>query len=551
MLSMYRMKWWGIAALVSVMISMAGCSGASNQQTVNQPNQPGTAETQTNTGTPAAKAQGEPKKGGTIRVAVDADPPTLDWMSSPSSATTAVAYHLFEQLFTLDQNLTIKPMLAKDYKISEDKKTYTIQLREGVKFHDGSAMNAEDVVASMNRWGVLSGVGRTMFNKVQEVRANGEYTVEILLKEPYAPVLANMADPTQSLAVIPAEMAKQADKNPLEDHQVIGTGPYQFESWKRGQQIVLKRFDDYVSREEDWGGLTGKKVAYADKIQFHIVKDTQVRFSGLQTGQFDYAVRMPKDLFEAIKGSPGMKAITSRPDSWLTVVPDKSQPPFDDVRLRQAINYALDKDKIGQGTYGPKDFYEVDGSIFFPDQKDLYTTDGTEGYNVYNPEKAKELMKEAGYTGKTVKLIATNSFDDHNNAAQVLMHQLKEVGFNVELQYLEWATFLNQVNDPNNFDMFVTGFPPTYDLTGVLWINPKFPGLYTSPKMSALVEQWSKTVDPGEQKRILGEVNKLTYEELPVIKFINEIGLEAMSDKLDGFQGWLSYRFWNVGVATP
>lgn len=549
MMSMYRVKWWGICTLVLVMIMMAGCSGSSNQQASNQPNQSGTVENSATPTQPAAEPQGEPKKGGTIRVAIDADPPTLDWMSSPSSATTTVAYHIFEQLFTLDQNLTIKPMLAKDYKVSEDQKTYTIQLREGVTFHNGATMKAADAVASINRWGALSGVGRTMFKKVQEVRANGDYTVEIVMKEAYAPVLANMADPTQSLAVIPADIAKQADKAPLEDTQLIGTGPYQFDSWKRGQQIMLKRFDNYASREEDWGGLTGKKVAYADQLQFNIVKDTQVRFSGLQTDQFDYVVRMPKDLFEMIKSSPNTRPILTKPDSWITVVPDKSQPPFNDVRLRQAINYALDMDKIGQGVYGPKDFYEVDGAVFFPDQKDLYTKEGTEGYNAYNSDKAKELMKQAGYDGKPIKLIATNSFDDHNNAAQVLMHQLKEVGFNVDLQYLEWATFLNAVNDPANFDLFVTGFPPTYDMTGLLWINPTFPGLYTSPKMDALVEKWTKTLDQGEKTKLLGELNKLMYEELPVIKFVNEVGLEASNDKLTGYQGWLSYRFWNVGIA--
>lgn len=542
-------KWMGSLGLALVLGVVSGCSGTQQSSGAAQPTP---AQTGTEQKPADAKADQPIQKGGVIKVAIDADPATLDWMSSPASATTTVAYHIFEQLFALDQNLTVKPMLAKEYKVSDDHKTYTIQLREGVKFQDDSTMVADDVVASMKRWGTLSGVGRGLFTKIADVKATGEHAVEIKLKEPYAPLITNLAETSQAMAVMPAKIANAAGKNPIDTDKLIGTGPYQFDSWKRGQQIVLKRFDGYVSRDEDWGGLAGKKVAYADQIELNVVKDTQVRLSGLQTGQFDYAVRMPKDLYDQLNSLPGVKPEITRPDSWITVVPDKSQPPFNDVRLRQAINYALNKEQIGLATYGPPEFFEMDGSIFFPDQKDLYTKEGTESYNAYNPEKAKQLMKEAGYNGEPLKMVATNSFDDHYHSAQVVMQQLKDVGFNVDLQFFEWATFLNTVTEENKgkFDLFVTGFPPAYDLTGVLWIAPSFPGWYQSEKMSALVNQWTKTLDPAEQKRLLGEVNKTFYEEVPVIKMVNEIGLEAISDRLQGNKSWLSYRFWNVGISA-
>lgn len=542
-----RKGWLSAVSIILVLGVMAGCSGNAGQESASQTTQPAG----NSSGTKQTEVQDQqPKQGGTIKVAVDADPPTLDWMSSPASATTVIAYHMFEQLFSLDKDLSVKPMLAKDYTVSSDQKTYEIVLREGVKFHDGSTMNAEDVVASLKRWGALSGLGRHLFKKVADVKATGEYKVQIVLKEAYSPVINNLADPSQAMAVIPAEIAKAADKLPLENEQLIGTGPLKFDSWKRGQQITLKRFEDYTPREEDWGGLAGKKVAYADMVQFDIVKDAQVRLDGMRTGQYDYAVRIPKDYYDQLKDSTEMKPVVTKPDSWITVVPDKSEPPFNDVRLRQAINYAIDREKIGLATYGSPEFFERDGSIFFPDQKDLYTKEGTQPYEVFDPEKAKALMKEAGYKGEPIRLVATNSFDDHHNSAQVLMQELKDVGFNVDLQLYEWATFLNTVNTPSNFDLFVTGFPPVFDVTGLLWIDPSFPGWYDSPKMVALVDQWSKTTDAAEQKRLLGDLNKTFYEELPVVKFINEIGLEAAGNKLQGFQSWLQPRFWNVGVSA-
>jgi peptide/nickel transport system substrate-binding protein len=489
-------------------------------------------------------------KGGVLSVAYDSDPPTLDWMSSNSSATTIVAYHIFEQLFTFDEGLTVKPLLAKDYEISEDGKTYTIFLRPDVKFHDGSIMNADDVVASIKRWGVISGTGMEVFKRVSEVKKVDEETVQIDLKETYGPLLSTMANIQAALAIIPAEIAEAAGEKPLEDNQFIGTGPFKFDSWKRGDRITVKKFNEYVSREEeDWGGLTGKKEAIVDEIQFMVVADAQVRIDGIRTGQYQYAIRVPKDLYAQLETDSSIELIKNAPDSWITLIPDKSEPPFDNVKLRQALNYALNKEEIGLGTYGSPDFYQVDGAVFFPEQHDLYTTKETEPYFEFDIEKAKALMKEAGYNGEPLKMLATSSFDDHFNSAQIELEQLKKAGFNVELQTLEWATFLEQVDNPDNFDLFVTGFPVANDVTSLLWTVPSFPGSWESEKMNAINDEWvANSHDPAVRDRLLAELNKIMYEEAPLVKVVNEVGLEAVSPKLQGFKGWLSMRFWNVGI---
>ncbi|WP_164553243.1 ABC transporter substrate-binding protein [Brevibacillus marinus] len=525
---------------VSLVFALVGCSGQPQTQGDQQQAQP----QQT-----AADDQ-QLKQGGVIKVAVNDDPPTLDQMSTGSSSAVNIAYHIFEQLFALDQDLTVKPMLAKGVDVSEDKKTYTIQLREGVKFHDGTAMNADDVIASIKRWGSLSRFGKQVSEKVQQVSKVDDYTIQIQLKEEYAPLLNVMAGPQEALIIVPAEIAQAAGEKPLETNQLIGTGPYKFDRWEHGQYVSIKRFDDYAARDEDWGGLTGKKVAYADEIRFIVIKDAQVRVNGLRTGEYDYAVRIPKDLYEQIKTFPEVKPIVTKPDSWLMLMPDKSEPPFDDVRLRKAINHALDREKIGLATYGPPEFFQVDGSIFFPEQKDLYTTEGTEPYHEYDPEKAKQLMKEAGYDGQTIRMIATSSYEDHYNSAQAAAEMLKGVGFNVDLQFFEWATFVQKIKEPGNYDIWVSGFPPVYDLTLVLWVDPNYPGWWKSERMQSLLDQWTKTIDPAEQKRLLVEVNKTVYEEFPLIKMVNEIGLEAASAKLQGYEDWLSMRFWNVAVSS-
>jgi peptide/nickel transport system substrate-binding protein len=525
------LKLGGVGLAGVALFGVAGC-GAEQEQQRNA----------------AQQGQGL-QRGGVIKVASDADPPTLDWMGSPSSATTVIAYHVFEQLFALDNDLVARPMLARDYEVSDDLKTYTIRLREGVKFHDGSTMDAEDVVASMERWGTLSGIGMATFEKVQDVRAVDGSTVEVSFKEAFSPLVNNLADPQQSMTVIPAEIAREAGEDLLGEEQLVGTGPFKFGKWKRGQRITLARFDDYVSRDEDWGGLTGRKTPYADEVQFDVVADPQVRMDGMRTGQYHYAIRMPKDSYEQLRSTDGIRPVVTKPDSWITIVPDKAEPPFDDVRLRQAINHALNKEDIARGTYGDPEFYRMDGSIFFPEQKALYTTEGTDLYDAYDPERARQLMREAGYDGEPLTLMVTNSFDDHFNSAQIEVEQLKEVGFNIDIQTYEWATFLERVEDPKNFDLFVTGFPPAYDPTTVLWFPESFPGWWQNEEIGRLLDEWAATNDPNEQERLLGEMNRLTYEDVPLVKVVNEIGLEAVSDDLQGYESWLSMRFWNTGVS--
>lgn len=527
-----------VSVLFLLCIMAAGCSEQSSETTDSESNGSSTGDSE------------KASNGGTITVAYDADPPTLDWMSSDSSATTIVSYHIFEQLFTLDDDLTVQPMLAEDYEISEDGKLYTINLRKDVKFHDGSIMNADDVIASLNRWGKISGIGMDVFSRVSEVKKVDEDTIEISLSEPYGPLLSTMANIQAAQAVIPTEIAEAAGEAPLEDNQLIGTGPFQFESWSRGDHITLKKFEDYVSRtEEDLGGLTGKKEALVDTLEFYVVSDAQVRIDGIRTGQYDYSIRIPQDLFEHLNSDSSLELYRNSPDSWLTLVPDKSEPPFDNVKLRQALNYALDREEIGLATYGHPDFYQVDGAVFFPEQGDLYTTEGTEPYSDYNLEKAKELMEEAGYNGEPLRIIGTNSYADHYNSGQIELEQLKKVGFNVEIQTYEWATYLENVENPENFDLFVTGFPVANDVASLLWTNSSFPGWWESERMAEINQEWMTSSHiPEVRDRLLVELNEVLYEEVPLVKIVNEVGLEAGSTKFQGFEPWLSMRFWNVGV---
>lgn len=490
---------------------------------------------------------GAPKKGGTIDAAVNTDAPTIDWTSSTATITRAVAWHIFEPLFAFDQTYVARPMVADGFQMSDDKKKYTIKLRKGLKFHDGTPVTADDVVASIKRWGVISGGGQETLKHIDQITASGDTTVEIALKNVFTPLIANLADPKQSLIVIPAKIAEAAGKKPLEDDQLVGTGPYKFEKWTRGQQISLKRYDGYSSRSEDWGGLAGKKTAYLDTIRMNVVKDQQVRLNQLQADEAQYSIELSLDSYKSLQSMDNVEPVVIPSSEWLSLIFNKARAPFNDVRMRQAANYALNKKEIGKAAYGDDRFWKADGSIFFPEQKDLYTTEGTENYDVMDVAKAKQLLKDAGYKNEKLRFMVTNLYPDHYDSAQVMVKQLKAVGFNIDLQVLEWPTLLSRREDKSAWEMFVTTFSPSFDPTGVIWLSPSYAGWYQSDKMAALLDQWAAASGEQQRKKLLGQINALVYDEVPLVKIVNSATLQGRGSKLLGYRPWMDIRLWNTG----
>lgn len=491
---------------------------------------------------------GEPTKGGTLNVAYAADPDTIDWMYTSATSTRDVGWHIFEGLFALDKDYKTRPMIADSYEVNDDRTVYTIKLREGVKFHDGSEVSAEDVVASIDRWRKASSVGTIANKYIDSVTAKDDDTVEIELKEVYEALLADMSAPKSALMIIPAEIAEEAGEQPLKPEQLIGTGPYQFEGWDRGEEIDLSRFDEYSPREEtDWGGLAGKKEAFVDEIKFQIVKDPQVMINGLKTGVYDYAQSISPDLYEVIESAPNIDPITYI-NGYATITPDKSEAPFDDIKVRQALNEALDKEAIAEATYGNEAFYNLDGALFDPEQKELYSEEGLDQYLDYDKAGAKQLLSESDYDGEPLTIMYSNDNENYKKISQVAKQQLEEVGFAVELDSYEWATYLEKWNDPANWDLVVIGWSTRFSPSelGMLIQDTSSSGWYNSDRWENLLDDWG-TAGTGEQKqKVLAEMNQTVNDELPFIKVANETSFDIKSDKLKDYDSWVGQRFWNT-----
>jgi peptide/nickel transport system substrate-binding protein len=403
----------------------------------------------------------QPVSGGTLRYAMIDTPPTLDQHVTTATLSTTVGQHLFETLFTFTEAWEPVPFLAKSAEVRDAGKLVVIQLRQGVLFHNGKEMTSADVVPSLNRWGKSASRGPVLFARVEKVEADGKYGVKLYLKEPFAPWATLLGFANGGPVIYPKEVVEDAGKEPIAPKNYIGTGPYRFVEWKSGNEIILERFDKYVKRTEKADGYAGERNAYFDKLVFIPVPDPGTRVSGVKAGDYDFAEYIPGDLFAGLDKDPAVKTMIRKGPETGMLFANTKEGLMSNQKLRQAILAAVNVEPVLRAAVGPEKLWALNGGLMPPGTV-WYTKVGAEGYSQNNPEKAKALAREAGYKGETIRYMATTSYPHHYNASVVVAKQLKDAGFNIDLQIYDWATLVSRRAQPNLWDLFYTthGFVP-------------------------------------------------------------------------------------------
>lgn len=482
-------------------------------------------------------------KGGVINVATVGEPPTLDPMVSTADLVGIITQHFFETLFTFDKNWKVTPLLAESMpEISADGKVYTIKLRQGVTFHDGSTMTSADVVASLKRWMEVASRGKQTAGFVESVEAVDGSTVKLTLKSPYAPLLALLAFNNAAAVVMPAGKME----NPLKEP--VGTGPYKLKERKADQYIQLVRHDGYKSRAGEPDGYGGARKQLLDEIRFVPVPDPNTRIEGAISGQYDYVDALPVEAFDRLKGKSTTQPILLKPFGWPVFVMNTKQGVMSNLDARLAVRTALSQEDMLTAAFGSKDFFALNAAMF-PPSYIWHTTAGTENaYNLAAPDKAKDLLKKASYDGKPLRILTSRQYEFHYKMAQVAAEYLKQGGFAVELMVVDWATLTQRRTDPALWDIYITHSPflPEPALTGIL--SEASPGWWTTPLRKKVVDAFNSEPDPAKRPALWAEVQKAIYAEVPAIKIGDFNALSAQAPKVKGVDPAPWPYFWNASV---
>lgn len=492
---------------------------------------------------PPAALAAEPARGGVIDVATIGEPPTLDPMASTADLVGIVSQHIFETLYTFGADWTVVPLLAESLpEISQDGRTYTIALRQGITFHDGSTMDSADVLASLKRWQNVASRGQQAAKIISSIEAPDASTIRIVLNEPYAPLLSLLAFNNAAAIVLPEEnMAAPMEK-------VVGTGPYMLKERKPDQYIQLTRFEDYQPREDASNGYGGARHQYLDEIRFVPVPDPNTRVEGAVAGQFAYVDSIPVESVGRLSAGKS-EAVTLKPFGWPVFIMNTKEGLMSDVAKRRAVLTALNPEDMLIAGFGSADFYAVDGALY-PEGYGWHNEAGVSAYGIGDPEKAAAALAEAGYDGTTpLRILTSRQYEFHYKMAEVAAEYLKLAGFPVELDVVDWATLTQRRQDPKLWDVYITHSPflPEPSLIGVM--QDTSPGWWASEAKSAALKAFNSEADPARRAELFADVQKVFYDEVPAFKVGDFNAVAAKIPALEGVTPAPWPYFWNASLA--
>lgn len=494
-------------------------------------------------GTTNGETSGGIGSGGELKVAYSAQPHVLDPHVTTNVATSDIMRHVYETLLTVDSEYNVKPMLAESWEQSEDGKTFTFFLREGVTFHNGEELKADDVAASLNRWKDLSG-GRGLFTEAS-FEVVDDYTVELQLPETLSIALTGLSYMGGGFAAImPKEIIENASVDGVAEY--IGTGPYQFEEWKQDQHILLSPYENYSSRTEEPDGLFGKREALLSKIYFQFITDSSTRVAGIQSGEYDLAHAVPFDNADQLESNPD---ITNHvyPAAFLIAHFNKKQGLFTDKKARQAVLAALEMEDILTAAYSSDKYYMLNHSMMMPHQQDQWSSDaGKELYNQNDPEKAKQLLEEAEYNGEEIKIIATRDYEDQYLGGVVIQEQLQAIGMNVSLEVYDWPTLSDLIYEEDAYDIFMMGNTPVSEPTSSVFFRPDYAGWIDDPKLEELVAEFRGLPTIEEAKPILDDLQAWFYDYVPAARVGDFNRVASTRDSFSDFKFQDGFILWNT-----
>jgi peptide/nickel transport system substrate-binding protein len=499
-------------------------------------------------------AQDDPSAGtpgGILRVATIGEPPHLDEHQSTAELIAVLGYCAYEGLFTYDADYQPIPELVETHTVSDDGLVHTMTLRQGVTFHNGEPLTAADVIASVERWGRISGVGKRLMEKTAGLTAPDDATIEFRLNEPYGTILIALAHNTQACTIHPKSVLDAAGDDPITDETMyVGTGPYRLAEWRRDAAMRFERFDEYQSAPgEAPVGYGGRKYAYADAIEFIPVPDEAARVAGLQAGDYQLALDIGNDQYEVLNGAPGIIAEILTPTNWDVFFLNWKSPMMGNLAMREAVQAAFDHRPMLQSGRGGDDFIRLDPGLMMQ-QTPWHSTAGAERYDMNDPELARAKLEEAGYAGEPLRFLATQEYSYMYGEAIVAQQQLESVGITVDLQVTDWATVLERRAIPEEWDMFVTGHGFVPDPSQISYVGQmnQYPGWWSSEPSLELAASLLAGSDFDERKATFDEIQTAHYTEIPAIKIGDSSNVSFRSDTVGGWDGQFErgIKFWNL-----
>lgn len=426
-----------------------------------------------------------------IVVAMQLEPPHLDPTGGAAGAIDSVLYsNVFEGLTRFAADGSIIPGLARDWEISEDGLTYTFNLAEGVMFHDGTAMDAEDVKFSLDRARAEDSANaqKALFAGIEEVEVVDPTTVRVTLAEPDGNFLFNMA--WGDAVIVAPESIENIKQQP------VGTGAFKFANWVQGDNITLERNPDY------WG-----TPAQLDNVTFKFISDPTAAFAAVMAEDVDVFTAFPApENLPQFEADPRFEVIVGNTEGETILSTNNKMPPLDNVTVRKAIAHAINRQEIIDGAmFGLGTPIGTHFAPHHPDYVDLT------GNSQYDPELAKELLAEAGFADGFETTLKLPPPSYARRGGEIVASQLRAVGIETEISNLEWAQWLEQVFTGKDYGLTIVSHTEPMDIN--IYARPDYYFQYDNPDFQALMDELTGTTDPEARSALLKKAQTIISED--------------------------------------
>jgi len=469
-------------------------------------------------------------------------------------------YMIFDTLLATDSSFKVQPQMA-DWKVSDDKLTYTFTLRDGLKWHDGTPVTAEDCVASLKRWGRKDNMGQKLMDFTASIEAADAKTIVLKLKEPYGLVLESIGKPSSYVPfMMPKRLAETPDGQQIPEQ--IGSGPFKFvkAEFQPGVKAVYEKNPAYVPRKEPPSWTSGGKVAKVDRVEWITMPDAQTAVNALQSGDIDFMEAPPFDLLPVLESNSELKVETLNKFGFQTLGRmNFLLPPFDNVKVRRAALLAMNQKDVLDALVGNSKYYQACGAFFVcgtPLATEVGANALIKGGSI---EEAKKALAESGYDGRPIVIMAPGDVVSLKAQPVVAAQLLRQAGFKVDLQATDWQTVVSRRASQKpvsegGWNMFFTNWVaadvmnPVVNLSiGGRGKNGGWFGWAEDAKIEQLKDKFARSSSPEEQKKIAAELQQEAYDQVIYIPLGQFLAPSAWRKSLSGvLDGPATPIFWNV-----
>jgi peptide/nickel transport system substrate-binding protein len=501
------------------------------------------------------------KTGGTLRFVAQADLKILDPVWTTAYITRNHSYLVYDTLFGTDEKLRVRPQMVDRHSVSKDGMKYSFTLRDGLKWHDGQPVAAEDCVESLKRWGKKDRFGRLLMAHTAKLAPVDRKTFALELGERFGPVLEALGKPSSNVPfMMPARIAATSADEQIKE--IVGSGPFRFvkDEWQPGNQVVYVKHADYAPRQETPSGSAGGKKVNLDKVVWRYMPDAATASAALAAGEVDWWEIPPIDFVPKIEQTASLATFLPDPlgtQGWLR--PNHLHPPFNNKKARQALVAMMSQATYLQTAIGVPKYYRTCASVFACGGP-YASKAGAEGLARQNMERARQLVKESGYDGRPVTVVQVTDIGFLTAAALVTRDLLTQAGFAVDLKPMDWST---------NLAVRAKKEPPSqggWNILHTWWmaadvmhpavhfgVSGAGPGAWFGwpeiPQLEQLTNDFVRATDLPRRKAIAEAVQKIALDEVAYVPWGEWFLPTAFRKNVSGILKFIAPLFWNVSIA--